>query len=101
MKQRNYADGTRTQVDSNGNITAVDNGHGHVMTIQYDQNGQPSAINSLNGSSWVRTGPSTWQSNRGAVWNGTVLGVDQNGNAYYQPTNGNRFQFTRYATVQS
>jgi hypothetical protein len=44
-------------------------------------------------------GPNFWVNDRGEQWRGIVRGIDQEGNVYYHPENGQSFIHRRDGTV--
>src|SRR5439155_1154656 len=87
-RRRQMPDGTRVDMQPDGKVGYVDNGQGGVRQFSYGQDGMIAQVKSMDGSVWSRQGQDYWTDNRGRTWRGVVRGVDQDGNAYYQPSDG-------------
>ncbi len=98
-REREYQDRSRVNADPRGQVTYIDNGSGANRDIQYDQNGRIVRVRGVDGSTWMMTGQNHWQNDRGDQWRGIVRGVDQEGNVYYHPANGQSFVHTRDGRV--
>jgi len=88
--------GPTVELNERSQVTFVDGGNGKTRSYHYDSQGRPDQIQGIDGKVWMRlqdkAGHEYWRREDGKTWQGTVTGVDDQGQCHYRSDKGKQIK---------